>query len=156
MSVSFWFQKRVAPMPNDHIEKFRWLNRALFGVAAVVFADQWSKDIFATQLRFNSGVAFSVLEGAPAYLLIGFLALFLIAVFVLVKPLLMQGTWGFLSGSLFFGGALSNILDRLKYAAVRDIWLIPGTQIWNNLADWCIALGVLGFIIIAWQKKHYD
>ena len=52
-----------------------------------------------------------------------------------------------LAAGLFFAGALSNILDRLLYGAVRD-WL-PLLIVKNNLADWAIFLGIL---LLLWPR----
>jgi lipoprotein signal peptidase len=55
-------------------------------------------------------------------------------------------SWGLLL--MVFGGVL-NLADRLIFGYVRDYWQIPGTNIYNNLNDWLIFVGL---IIFLWEK----
>ncbi len=48
-----------------------------------------------------------------------------------------------IAGGLFFGGALSNILDRIVFGGVRDWLSIPFTSLNNNVADWAIFIGLV-------------
>lgn len=56
--------------------------------------------------------------------------------------------------SLFLGGALSNIADRLWLGGVRDWLVIPGTRLYNNLADYAIAVAVIWLILIFWREPR--
>lgn len=51
------------------------------------------------------------------------------------------------ASGLFFGGAVSNILDRMFFGAVKDWIKIPLFGIYNNLADWFIFIGLAMFLI---------
>lgn len=42
-----------------------------------------------------------------------------------------------------------NLAERLLAGGVRDYWRIPLTNVYNNLADWLIFMGVVWYI---WQK----
>ena len=42
-----------------------------------------------------------------------------------------------------------NLAERLSAGGVRDYWRIPLTNVYNNLADWLIFIGVGLYI---WQK----
>lgn len=48
-----------------------------------------------------------------------------------------------LGAGAFFGGAVSNGIDRLVWGGVRDWLPIPGTTLHNNLADWLISFAVV-------------
>lgn len=45
-------------------------------------------------------------------------------------------------------GAAVNLVDRLRFGFVRDYWKIPGVDIYNNVGDWLIFVGV---VIILWK-----
>jgi lipoprotein signal peptidase len=44
---------------------------------------------------------------------------------------------------LFFGGGVSNLIDRVLVGAVRDWIPVPFLEVHNNLADWAIGVAVL-------------
>jgi lipoprotein signal peptidase len=134
-------------MPSSTLLAFRSFNRTLFVLAGLVAFDQWVKELFADQVVLNTGVSFSFLSDVPKSWLVGGLTFLVIVVWWLMRPYAERGKLAWLGQSFFFGGALSNLLDRARYGGVRDIWLIPGTQIHNNLADWFIAIGVFALII---------
>ena len=46
-------------------------------------------------------------------------------------------------------GGLLNFLERLYRGYVVDYWRIPGTEIYNNINDWLIFIG-LGLYL--WKK----
>lgn len=50
-------------------------------------------------------------------------------------------------------GGVSNLVDRLLFGYVRDYWPLPMLNIYNNLNDWLITIGVIVFIIGIWKKK---
>ena len=57
---------------------------------------------------------------------------------------------------LIVGGALSNVIDRLRFGAVADFFLLHvGGLEWYvfNIADACIVAGVIG-MIIAWMTER--
>jgi len=49
-------------------------------------------------------------------------------------------------------GGVLNIIDRLRFGFVRDYWHLA-FGLYNNLADWVIALGAGAFIISLWKKR---
>lgn len=54
---------------------------------------------------------------------------------------------------ILVGGGL-NIWERLTLGYVRDYWRIPGTNIYNNINDWLIFVGLIIFIGSSlWKKK---
>lgn len=121
-----------------------------------VTMDQWFK-FWATQrhiVQYNSGVSLSWLPGFNQMAVAILLLLFLVGIaWSWRKVWLQYSGWS----ALFFGGAFSNIVDRLLYNGVRDWMVIPGTNLKNNMADYFVCIG-LAFIIIqvVGQKKHAD
>ena len=145
---------------------WRWFLLA----AAVVLADQATKALvlarfnlgeglvlapyFNLVLVYNKGAAFSFLSDAPGWqtpLLVGF-ALVAIAVvaYLLVRS---PGRWILSAGlALILGGALGNVIDRLRFGAVVDF---VDAHAWGwhwyvfNLADAAIVCGVVALVMDA-------
>ncbi|MGK2956689.1 MAG: signal peptidase II [Solirubrobacterales bacterium] len=132
------------------------------GVVAVlvVFADQVSKAIvraeivrgeaidFLGPLRFththNDGIAFGLAGGGGILvILLSLVALIALGVFIASAPS-RTGTW--LAGGLILGGALGNLIDRIRIGHVTDFLLLPHWPAFN-LADCAITVGV---VILAW------
>ena len=144
--------------------RFAW-----FGLAAlVVAADQISKlailgafapgermaltGFFNLVLVFNRGAAFSFLAGAPGWQTPLFAAVAVIAIVVVTvillrsrgEPLMCAGL------ALILGGALGNLIDRLRFGHVVDFldfhafgWHWPAF----NLADSAITVGAALLIL---------
>lgn len=93
----------------------------------------------------NSGVAFSLFSGsADVVTVLAFIGLgVLLAFFIRYRsyPLL----W--LPIGLITGGALGNLIDRLRAGAVTDFLKLPSWPAFN-VADSAITIGVLGLILI--------
>lgn len=91
-------------------------------------------------LSHNTGVAFGLAGGAGVKLvLVTALALAVIAYLFARNPL-RPGMW--LAVGLLAGGALGNLVDRLRHDAVTD-FIAVGSWPPFNLADVSITLGVL-------------
>ena len=129
---------------------------------AVTLLDQWTKalvvahlsdggaiaynPIFSLILAYNPGAAFSFLAGAGGWQRMLFIAIALVAVIAITALL-----WRAREDSLFYaslafilGGALGNLLDRIRIGEVVD-FLLFHYQAWAfpafNLADSAITLG---------------
>jgi len=88
---------------------------------------------------FNRGVSFGLnVPGVEVVVLIVWLGL----VYVFYK----ERSWALLL--IIIGGGW-NLGERLLTGGVMDYWRIPGTFVYNNLADWLIFAGVVWYI---WQK----
>jgi signal peptidase II len=137
-----------------------WL-RLLAGVAVVVGLDQLTKQVAIASVERgesvnvflgldisntrNSGVAFGALQGSGS----------VIGVLIAVALLALLGyfavhagnAWLWLPAALLLGGALGNLLDRLREGAVID-FIDPIGWPAFNLADACIVVGVLGLLYV--------
>jgi signal peptidase II len=137
-----------------------WL-RAASVLAAVVAADQLTKHLVVQSIgsgqhrsllpgvdlvhEINHGVAFSVSAGGPGVLVVaialaiaGILAYFVTHV---ERPLI----W--LPAGLMVGGAVGNLVDRIRAGAVTDFIKLPHWPAFN-LADAAISLGVLALLYV--------
>ena len=151
-------------MPARNIKSWLWL------AAALIVVDQISKWIvlgtlqpgetryvapfFNWVLTFNAGAAFSFLSDAGGWQRWFFTALALI-VSVWIVTLLRRHTSEFrlsLALTLVLGGALGNVIDRLRFGAVVDFiqWHVAGYY-WPafNIADSAITVGA---IFLAWDQ----
>ena len=48
-------------------------------------------------------------------------------------------------------GGTINFIDRIVFGYVRDDWNFA--LVYNNLADWIIAIGVICFVFDLWKRK---
>lgn len=115
-------------------------------LAGVVF-DQAVKFLSSEQL--NRGVAFSLGRDYPSRWLTAGLAAFALLAWLISWPRVKTDPVLRLCHALFFAGAFSNLLDRILFGGVRDIWSVPLLGIRNNLADWLIVTAAAGGAL--WQ-----
>jgi signal peptidase II len=130
--------------------------RTLAVAGAVVVADQITKAAVRSELErgervdlvlgfdltrvTNRGIAFGLLGDGGEGLVIGVTAaaLALLLGWVAVRP---EAPWMWLAAGLLAGGALGNLIDRIRDDAVTDFFDPP---LWPafNLADVAITFGV--------------
>lgn len=93
----------------------------------------------------NTGIAFGLMSGAGPWLalVIGAGVLVLVAVFVANAHIPMA--W--LPGGFLLGGALGNLVDRVREGAVTDFIDLPSWPAFN-LADCAITIGVVALIYV--------
>jgi signal peptidase II len=144
--------------------------RSLVGAAlvavAVIAADQVSKHLVSSSLdrgekvdvvgplqltlTYNDGIAFGLAGGGGALVLVlSILALIALGAFVATAPR-RNSTW--VAGGLILGGALGNLLDRLRAGEVTDFLLLPSWPAFN-IADCAITVGVA---VLAWTVIRHD
>lgn len=119
----------------------KWQKIFLISVAGVMILDQGSKYLVTlrtTTLLINQGISFGWLRSGED----------LPFVLAVVVGLIIGLTFHFwprypLAFGLFFGGVLANLFDRMRYGGVHDWLPIPGMGLYNNLADWAIAIAVI-------------
>jgi len=138
------------------LRKYRHLLWALSVAAGVVAVDQISKAVITEEisrgervdvigplqftLTYNDGVAFGLAGGGGIFvILLSVVALVALGVFVGSAPE-KTGTW--LAGGLILGGAVGNLVDRVRIGHVTDFVLLPHWPAFN-LADCAITVGVV-------------
>lgn len=162
-------EKYVA-MPNTTQKKHaanRWPWLGLAGI--MILLDQLSKiacrvwlakaacyeaipGFFKLSLYYNTGAAFSFLSHETGW------QIYLFAVLAIVMGIwLIRGIWRghfvgimSMSAALILGGAIGNLIDRCLYGYVTDFLVFYYQQYTFpafNVADSCITLGVLGFLM---------
>jgi signal peptidase II len=93
----------------------------------------------------NTGVAFGQLQGA------GVVVAILIAVAVLALLVYVARNaprrWIWLPAGLLLGGALGNVIDRVREGAVVDFLKLPHWPAFN-VADSAITIGVLALLVV--------
>jgi len=106
----------------------------------------------------NPGVAFGLgknIESAAAakYLFVFLSLAIVIALLALFGRLCKTRLWARISLGLIVGGAISNLLDRLKFGHVRDF--IDFTFWWTfNAADLAICAGVVVLIVGIFREEN--
>jgi len=144
-----------------------WLRAALV-LVCVVALDQWSKRAIEHSIvpgeehgllpgvqlvdTRNHGVAFGFLPGnhLGVTILISLAILALLAYFArhATQPLMWLPT------GMLAGGALGNILDRLRHGSVTDFVKLPLGWPPFNLADASITLGILILFVLIDRSRH--
>ncbi|HEX6698335.1 MAG TPA: signal peptidase II [Solirubrobacteraceae bacterium] len=141
--------------------------RAALVMVAVIALDQGTKALVRADIAIgdrdgvfpgveivhvrNEGVAFSRFSGGGTVvaIIVGAALLALVAYFVthLDKPLVWLPT------GMLLGGALGNVIDRLRDGAVTDFIKLPGWPAFN-VADIAITFGVLVLLYVTERPRH--
>jgi signal peptidase II len=141
--------------------------RAALVMAAVIALDQAAKALVRSSVAIgdrdgvfpgvelvhvrNEGVAFSRFSGGGTVVavIVGAALLALVAYFVthLDKPLVWLPT------GMLLGGALGNVIDRIRDGAVTDFIKLPGWPAFN-VADVSITCGVLVLLYVTERPRH--
>ena len=99
----------------------------------------------------NEGVAFSRFSGGGTIVavIVGVALVALVAYFAthLDKPLVWLPT------GMLLGGALGNVIDRIRYGAVTDFIKLPGWPAFN-VADISITFGVLVLLYVTERPRN--
>ena len=144
-----------------------WL-RALLVLVLVVALDQLSKHAVNANIlqgeerkllpgiqlvnTRNNGIAFGFLPGSDVVvtILIGLALLALLAYFARHA----RDTLIWLPTGMLIGGAIGNVLDRLRDGSVTDFIKLPLGWPPFNLADMSITLGVLILFLVIDHARH--
>lgn len=102
----------------------------------------------------NNGAAFSLLAGQPAlWRQIFFICATIIAMVIVViahRSYSRESSWYGIGLSLIAGGAIGNLIDRVRFAHVVDFLdVYVGSYHWPafNIADSAITIGVIIFMV---------
>lgn len=104
----------------------------------------------------NTGAAFSLFQDANWFFII--VAIIVAALIVYFTPRLPPGDWlSRLALGLQLGGAVGNLIDRLRHGYVTDFIHLQVPEIgfdWpvSNIADICIVSGVI--LLIVWSLRQ--
>jgi signal peptidase II len=100
---------------------------------------------------FNTGTAFGLLQDKVNFLIYFTLILILIFWFIFKKE--QKKSIAFLIATgLIFGGAFSNLIDRLMLGAVVDYIDLKFWPVFN-LSDSCITIGAIFLIVDSLRKR---
>lgn len=102
----------------------------------LVFLDQGTKYL-ASSVVINTGVSFGLFSSS--LLTLGLVGILISIAILWGKVISVQSP---VAAGVFFGGAVSNIVDRLFYGGVRDFLSVPVLNVRNNIADWAIILAL--------------
>lgn len=145
--------------------------------AVIVVLDQWTKSIATAALTLhqsidvmphlkwtlahNYGVAFSILndgEGWQRYGLSAFALIVATAFSVMLTRLPRADVGTKLAFSLVIGGAIGNVIDRIRFGYVVDFIDVY----WNdshwpafNIADSAICVGAAVLLIWGWKHERH-
>ena len=106
--------------------------------------------IFHLTLVRNSGVAFGLFQGHGLWITLGTLVILV----GLLRATLQPGgaKWAPFYLALILGGAIGNLVDRMRFGGVIDFL---DFRIWPvfNLADSCITVGAALLAVSFWRKS---
>lgn len=174
------------PPPGQNTQKmaskFSSLLPLFFGSGLIIFLDQLSKNLVVKNIPFlgtwlpenliqyhqhfrivhwrNSGAAFGIFsDGNTFFLILAVIASIFIITFY---PLIAKEEWSLRLAMIFqLGGALGNMIDRVRFGYVIDFISVRNFPVFN-IADACISIGVgillLGVILqeIQLRKSKND
>jgi signal peptidase II len=134
----------------DQIVKLLALERLTLGVPVPVVPG-----LIALTLVMNTGLAFGLLAGVPAgwRWVVGLLSVLALVVLLrIAMRILPSGGWREQTAmGLIFGGAVGNLIDRVRFGAVVDFvdvhfrgWHWPAF----NVADSAITVGVAVLVLV--------
>lgn len=131
-------------------------------IAALVVIDQWGKYLAEAYLKpivsypiipgvfhltygRNSGAAFSILQGKQIFLIIFTTLILSILVFYFIKNIKKGNRLLKLSLAFIIGGALGNLIDRIRLSYVVDMFdfTLINYPVFNT-ADIFVVLGTIG------------
>lgn len=129
----------------DRILKYYFIENPA-GLSGGVFISGW----LDFQLEKNYGIAFGLPVGGWALMLVVIIIIFILVGY-LIKSWQKNDSLMILALALIIGGAVSNLIDRLRFGFVIDYIDVPWFTIFN-LADIMITVGVGLAIVKLWFK----
>lgn len=102
----------------------------------------------------NNGVAFGLLGGSHVYLTVALALLVVLAIVFTAVRLGSGPTW--LPVGMILGGALGNVIDRLRLGSVTDFIKLPLGWPPFNVADACITIGVIVLALLLSRPPHRE
>lgn len=96
-------------------------------------------------LSHNTGVAFGLADGAGAPLVVVTLLALGVVVYLFARNPTRPGMW--IAAGLLLGGAIGNLVDRVRADAVTDFIDLPPWPPFN-IADMAITAGVVVLVLL--------
>ncbi len=146
----------------------------LFGVAGlIVLLDQWTKHLVRSNLTYteawapwdwlipyarivhwqNTGAAFGMFQGMSMVFLV--LAVIVSVAIIYYFPQIPREEWLIrLAMGMMLGGAIGNLIDRLRFEGAVTDFISVGTFAVFNIADACISIGVPILILGMWLRER--
>ena len=119
-----------------------WL--LLFVLLVLLIVDQLSKWYFESidLVVINNGGVWGLFPG-------DWWGLLMIGVWVVILILMIRAKepWAKCGLGLILVGGLGNILDRLMVGGVRDFIYYPGLEVYGNIADIILTVGIIWLIV---------
>ncbi len=166
---------QLATQGNVFATWFKRLRLLLFNAFVVILADQITKRIVEAQIPLyetvplighwlgftrtqNFGAAFSLFQNGGAFFIV--VAAIVSVLIIYYAPRLPENDWlSRVALGLQMGGALGNVIDRLRQGYVTDFihFRIPEIAFdWpvSNIADICIVSGVIILIVTSFQRDR--
>ena len=111
----------------------------------------------------NTGAAFGMFAGHPAWwrqgFFIGVAFIALVVIVIMQRRLGHQNSWYTVSLALIGGGALGNLIDRIRYGSVVDFLdVYISSHHWPafNIADSAISVGVAMFLLTQFLEDRRE
>ncbi len=103
----------------------------------------------------NTGVAFGLFGGMPQLFTITSIVIVVLAVWFYLRHVPEERGWMALSLGLIVGGAIGNVIDRVRFGYVIDfIKTLDGRFPVFNVADSCIVVGVGIMLLLLSLSEH--
>jgi signal peptidase II len=152
----------------------RWVRPALVAACVIVFdqlTKKWildtlgpveftSRPLIGSWLSFtlvkNTGVAFGLFQNIPGFFTITSVLISIGAILFYRFQLPHNRPWVQVSVGLIVGGAIGNIIDRLRYQYVIDFVHVSWFPGIFNLADSAITIGVVmlaGYLLLIGEDR---
>lgn len=109
-------------------------------------------NLLSFRLAKNQGIAFGILFNQIALIIFIILVIFIL-VWFLVKAYGQKNYWEIFGLTAIVIGAISNLLDRLRFGYVIDYIDVPFFTVFN-LADCLITVGVLILFLVIFKNKR--
>jgi signal peptidase II len=109
------------------------------------------EDIFHLTYVKNTGAAFGILKGNTTFFIV-ISVIIIIGFLVFLKYLNYNSIWIKLATGLIIGGAIGNLVDRIRLGYVIDYL---DFRIWPvfNLADSAVVIGTIILVIFIWNQE---
>ncbi|MGC4909522.1 signal peptidase II [Streptomyces cyaneofuscatus] len=125
-----------------------WANTALPGEPVHL-------GLLELRLAFNPGVAFSIGDALPAWVVITFTGLITLGVAVFAWRTAPETKATTAALAVVLGGAAANLVDRARDGVVTD-YLHTGWWPTFNLADVFIVCGGLATVALSWRRTDHE